>query len=105
MRSDIGTTAFRPSTRPLGLPPYRYSLIDNFPTIGTNIEAAQKMGFHVLGDSGGVQDGEFQSNVAEQMVEQIAQGGPAVPQFCYHIGDVVYFTGMNADYSAQFYEP
>jgi acid phosphatase type 7 len=27
------------------------------------------------------------------------------PQFCYHVGDVVYFTGLNADYYAQFYDP
>ncbi len=63
------------------------------------------MVFHVLGDSGGVQDGEFQNNVAEQMIEQLTPGGPTSPQFCYHVGDVVYFTGMNADYYAQFYEP
>jgi DNA repair exonuclease SbcCD nuclease subunit len=25
--------------------------------------------------------------------------------FCYHVGDVVYFTGMHDDYYAQFYEP
>jgi acid phosphatase type 7 len=25
--------------------------------------------------------------------------------FCYHVGDVVYFTGMRDDYYAQFYEP
>ena len=27
------------------------------------------------------------------------------PQFCYHVGDVVYFTGDRDDYYAQFYEP
>ena len=87
------------------MPPYRYSLTDNFQEIGANIEAAKKMVFHVLGDSGGVQDGEFQNNVAAQMVSQVAAGGPGAPQFCYHVGDVVYFTGMKTDYYAQFYEP
>ena len=32
-------------------------------------------------------------------------GGPTAPQFCYHVGDVVYFTGLNDDYYAQFYDP
>ncbi len=98
-------TSFQPLPRPLGLPPYHYSLTDNFPAIESNIEAAKKMVFHVLGDSGGVQDAEFQNNVAEQMIRQLSAGGPTAPQFCYHVGDVVYFTGMNADYYAQFYEP
>ena len=62
------------------------------------------MVFHVVGDTGGVQDGEFQNNVAEQMIEQLNSGKPT-PQFCYHVGDVVYFTGMHDDYYAQFYEP
>ena len=105
--SSVGhrNTSFQPLPRPLGLPPYHYSLTDNFQEVATNIEAEKKMIFHVLGDSGGVQDGEFQNNVAAQMVEQTAPGGAAVPQFCYHVGDVVYFTGMNEDYYAQFYEP
>ncbi len=98
-------TGFQPLPRPLGLPPYHYSLTDNFPTIGDNIQTAKKMVFHVLGDSGGVQDGEFQNNVVEQMIGQLSSGGQAGPQFCYHVGDVVYFTGMKSDYYAQFYEP
>ena len=98
-------TSFQPLPRPLGLPPYHYSLTDNFPSIGTNIQSAKKMVFHVLGDSGGVQDGEFQNNVAQRMVSDVAAGSATVPQFCYHVGDVVYFTGINTDYYAQFYEP
>jgi hypothetical protein len=105
--SPVGhrNTSFQPLPRPLGLPPYHYSLTDNFPAIGTNLDAAKKMVFHVLGDSGGVQSGEAQTNVAAQMLKQVAAGGTTVPQFCYHVGDVVYFTGMNEDYYAQFYEP
>jgi hypothetical protein len=98
-------TSYQPLPRPLGLPPYHYSLADNFATIGENIQAAKKMVFHVMGDTGGVQDGEFQNYVAEQMVNQLTPGGPDAPQFCYHVGDVVYFTGLHADYYQQFYEP
>lgn len=98
-------TSFQPLPRPLGLPPYHYSLTDHFPEIEQNMVAAKKMVFHVLGDSGGVLDGEFQNNVVGQMVSQITPGHPSSPQFCYHVGDVVYFTGSHDDYYAQFYEP
>ena len=98
-------TSFQPLPRPLGLPPYHYSLTDNFPEIAQNLGAAKKMVFHVLGDSGGVLDGEFQTNVVGQMISQLTPGDPSAPQFCYHVGDVVYFTGSHDDYYAQFYEP
>ncbi len=96
-------TSFQPLPRPLGLPPYHYDLAQNFPAIGKDIEKADKMVFHVLGDSGGVQDGEFQGHVAEAMIDSLSH--QPVAQFCYHVGDVVYFTGMHDDYYAQFYEP
>ena len=63
------------------------------------------MTFHVVGDSGGVQDGEFQLNVAEQMIQHLDHPQGEKPLFCYHVGDVVYFTGAHDDYYAQFYEP
>src|SRR5271166_3058574 len=99
-------TGYQPLPKPLGLPPYHYALSDNFQTIAKHISDAGKMVFDVLGDSGGVQDGEFQSSVAEQMVKALgAAKGANVPQFCYHVGDVVYFTGMHDNYYPQFYEP
>ncbi|MEA2260919.1 MAG: acid phosphatase type 7 [Acidobacteriaceae bacterium] len=98
-------TSFQPLPRPLGLPPYHYSLTDNFPEIAQNLKAAKKMVFHVLGDSGGIVDGEYQNHVVAQMISQLVPGDPSSPQFCYHVGDVVYFTGSHDDYYAQFYEP
>ncbi|MBV9286321.1 MAG: metallophosphoesterase, partial [Hyphomicrobiales bacterium] len=98
-------TSFQPLPRPLGLPPYHYDLVQNFADIGTAIDGATEMVFHVVGDNGGVQDGEFQNNVAEQMVKHLDSATGTAPQFCYHVGDVVYFTGMHDDYYAQFYEP
>jgi hypothetical protein len=98
-------TSFQPLPRPLGLPPYHYSLTDNFPGIAQNLGTAKKMVFHILGDSGGVLDGEFQTNVVAQMIAQLSPADPTSPQFCYHVGDVVYFTGSHDDYYAQFYEP
>src|SRR5260370_39554155 len=97
-------TSFQPLPRPLGLPPYHYTLTDHFPTIGDNIQTAKKMVLHVMGDTGGVQDGEFQSQVAEQLIAQVT-GDATSPQFCYHLGDVAYYTGLHDDYYAQFDDP
>jgi len=98
-------TGYQTLPPPLGLPPYRYSLADHFPQISKNIAKAGKMVFHVLGDSGGVKDGTFQDDVADLMVKDVDAGGNSVPQFCYHVGDVVYFTGAHDDYYSQFYDP
>jgi hypothetical protein len=97
--------SFQPLPRPLGLAPYHYDLAANFPAIAQDIESRHQMVFHVVGDTGGVQDGEFQNNVAEQMIAHLTSGKGDTPQFCYHVGDVVYFTGMRDDYYSQFYEP
>jgi hypothetical protein len=83
-----------------------YDLTEKFPDIAKAITAAGKMTFHVVGDSGGVQDAEFQNNVAAQMIAELDSAKAAArPLFCYHVGDVVYFTGDKDDYYAQFYEP
>jgi acid phosphatase type 7 len=96
------TIGYQPLPKPLGLPPYHYALTDYFQPIAKQISSSGKMVLDVLGDSGGVQDAEFQSNVADQMVHALAVNQP---QFCYHVGDVVYFTGSHDDYYSQFYEP
>jgi len=106
--SPVGhrNTSFQPLPRPLGLPPYHYDLSDQFPDMANAITEAGKLVFHVLGDSGGIKDAEFQGNVAAQMTEALhSAAGAAKPQFCYHVGDVVYFTGEKSEYYAQFYEP
>jgi Calcineurin-like phosphoesterase len=98
-------TSFQQLPRPLGLAPYHYDLAEHFPDIAHDITADKKMVFHVIGDSGGVKDGEFQGNVAAKLIEQREATGADRPQFCYHVGDVVYFTGEKSEYYAQFYEP
>lgn len=57
--------------------------------------------FFVIGDSGGVKDPDYQNNVSNAM--QAWTGAPAT--FVYHVGDLVYFNGDEADYPSQFYEP
>jgi acid phosphatase type 7 len=98
-------TGYQPLPKPLGLPPYHYDLSDQdkFPDIAKQITKAGKMTFDILGDSGGVKDGEFQSYVAKQMIGALENSNPSL--FCYHVGDVVYFTGEHSDYYDQFYEP
>jgi hypothetical protein len=98
-------TSFQPLPRPLGLPPYHYDIADHFPDIAHAIGQAGKLVFHVVGDTGGIKDAEYQDNVAEHMIDDLTAGGADRPQFCYHVGDVVYFTGMKNEYYAQFYEP
>jgi hypothetical protein len=97
-------TGYQPLPKALGLPPYHYALSDHFPTEAKHISDSGKMVLDVLGDSGGVQDAELQSNVANQMVHALLQAGANGPQFCYYVGDVVYFTGEHDDYYSQFYE-
>jgi hypothetical protein len=95
---------YQPLPKPLGLPPYNYVLSAHFPDLAKHINDAGKMVFDVLGDSGGVKDAEFQSGVANAMVNALAKAGKNASQFCYHVGDVVYFTGAHDDYYSQFYE-
>jgi Icc-related predicted phosphoesterase len=99
-------TGYQPLPRPLGPPPYNYDLKDHFQSLAQQISKDGAMVFHVLGDSGGVKDAEFQSHVADQMVNDLAstKKGAVPPRFCYHVGDVVYFTGAHDDYYSQFYE-
>src|ERR1700757_3880520 len=63
--SAVGSrnTSFQPLPRPLGSPPYHYDLAAKFPDIGGEI--TNRMVFHVVGDSGGVKDGEYQDMVAQ----------------------------------------
>lgn len=90
--------------RPLGLAPFHYVLEDHLHDVAKHISASGKMVVDVLGDSGGVKDAQFQSNVANQMVKALGKAGPGTPHFCYHVGDVIYFTGAHDDYYSQFYE-
>src|SRR6516225_10200829 len=64
-------TSYQPLPRPLDLAPYHYDLTEKFPEIAEAIGQQGKMVFHVVGDTGGVQDGEFQNNVAEQMIKDL----------------------------------
>jgi hypothetical protein len=72
------TQSFQPLPPPLGQPPYH---------------------------SGGIKNGDYQTNVANAMRSDLSLPAARVPSFFYHLGDVVYFNGQPSDYYSQFYEP
>lgn len=96
-------TGYQTLPPPLGLAPYHWTLSDNFPALAQQITDSGTMVLDVMGDTGGVKDAEFQSFVADQMIAALDKPNPSL--FCYHVGDVVYFTGAHDAYYDQFYEP
>ena len=85
----------KPLPHPTGEPPFHATPED------LGIADSVPLTFFVLGDSGGVKDPHRQRHVADTMRAQPAP----VPHFVYHVGDLVYFHGDQADYPSQFYEP
>jgi hypothetical protein len=70
------------------------------------IQTAGQIVFHVVGDSGSVNGPATQSLVADKMVADFTDPSPADrPQFCFHLGDVVYSFGEAKFYYDQFYDP
>jgi len=71
------------------------------------IVKAGKLVFHMVGDTGGINDASVvQDQIAGVMQDQVAAAPEdAVPAFFYHLGDVVYFNGQSYYYRWQFYEP
>jgi hypothetical protein len=89
---------FQPLPAPTGAAPYHLELSSVTPKL-----AAAQRTFHVIGDHGGVKDPNPQAEVAKAMIADLEK--QAVPaEFCYSVGDVVYFNGAKAEYPPQFYE-
>jgi hypothetical protein len=65
------------------------------------IQAAGKITFHTVGDTGGIHNPQFQFAVADAMAADGASGAV----FWYHLGDVVYYCGQEQYYYEQFYDP
>lgn len=87
------TEKTQPLPAPTGSSPFRATPAD------LGFTDASSITFFVVGDSGGIQNPNPQNEVSNAM--QAA----AKPAFVYHVGDLVYFNGDEADYPAQFYEP
>jgi hypothetical protein len=70
------------------------------------IEQSGKLIFHCVGDSGGIHGTHTQEAIANAMETQIQTAAPADrPALFYHLGDVVYFNGLEHLYGTQFFEP
>lgn len=97
---------FQPLPAPTGTAPYRLDLEAIVPNAVADARNAGGIAFHMVGDTGGVQDPDPQTLVAAGMVTDASVAGPyGVPAFFYHLGDVVYFDGQAAQYLPQFYDP
>jgi len=84
------------------------------PDVMSAIEAAKKISFHAVGDTGAAKVSSFQTaaqaiaheaSVADAMVLDVKRGGATGPAFFFHLGDVVYNFGEAQYYYDQFYEP
>ena len=100
-----GSQKFQPLPDPLGQPPYHYDLEEALPGIGAKAAQIGKLVFHVVGDTGGVKNPDYQAEVAAAMKGDLNKPENSAPTFFYHLGDVVYFNGQVSEYYAQFYEP
>jgi acid phosphatase type 7 len=89
---------FQPLPKPTGAPPYHLALS----AVAPKLSPTQRT-FHVIGDHGGIKDPNPQAEVVKAMIaDMAAQSIP--PEFCYSVGDVVYFNGAKIEYPPQFFE-
>ncbi len=100
-----GSQKFQPLPEPLGQPPYHLDLQSTVPGIEKQAEQSGKLVFHVVGDTGGVKNPDYQASVAAAMKGDLNKEDGTAPSFFYHLGDVVYYNGQITDYYDQFYEP
>jgi len=95
LQTPAATEATAQLPPPTGQSPFRATPAD------LGFTDATQLTFFVIGDSGGIQDPDPQNNVSNAMQAQAT----STPAFVYHVGDLVYFNGDEADYPSQFYEP
>jgi len=71
------------------------------------IQSAQQLVFHCVGDTGGIVKPDPQLAVADAMAADLAGKtySTGLPAFFYHLGDVVYYFGQEEYYPEQFYDP
>jgi Icc-related predicted phosphoesterase len=86
---------FQPLPAPTGKPPFRLAAS----MVKPGLPSSERV-IHIIGDHGGVKDPTPQVAVAKAMIADIA----GAVDYCYSVGDVVYFNGAKAEYPPQFYE-
>ncbi len=103
-RSVTPGPQFEPLPPAPGDPPYRRELAEVLsPETLLAIDRDEEVRFHCVGDTGGWRDPRPQRRIADAMVTQLC--GPAPPHFFYHLGDIVYPHGEEANYRSQFFAP
>lgn len=92
---------FQPLPKPTGVYPYHLSVHDIVKDM-----AANKMVFHMVGDTGSARNPGSQRHIAGLMAAQFELSTDAdKPKFLYHLGDIVYHHGEAKSYYDQFFEP
>jgi acid phosphatase type 7 len=109
LSATAGAQPFAPLPSPPGPPPYRMTLAS---VIGDEaasaITRAGGLDFHIMGDTGGIKNPLPQENVASALeldIPSAPAAGTFDPSFLYLLGDCIYFSGAEASYYDQFYEP
>src|SRR6266851_1086605 len=99
--------AQQPLPAPTGKSPYHLKLDSVLTSAQMQaIQSAQRLVFHVAGDTGGVKAPQDQHDVALHMEADFdTTDSAAHPAFFYNLGDVVYYYGEASQYYSQFYEP
>ncbi|WP_316811204.1 metallophosphoesterase family protein [Pedobacter heparinus] len=89
---------FQSLPQPSGSYPYRL----NVGNCGKN----EKLIFHMVGDTGGLDIPGYKQEVVGQMTAQyLDSASNEQPAFLYHLGDIVYHYGEAAQYDGQFLTP
>ncbi len=86
--------------QPVGNWPYHLPIERILPRAG--IDMAERMVFHVIGDTGSLRPSRFQSIVSREISKQVQADQSA---FLYHLGDIVYDHGEASEYARQFFRP
>ena len=86
-----------------------FNLADAFgspgPATVAKIQQAGRIVFHFAGDTGCTKGPKSENTVVEKMLTDFdGESGGALPQFFYHLGDVVYSFGEHKYYYDQFYD-
>lgn len=106
---QVRVTSYRELPDPTGPAPYHLDLQDVLaPEVYADVEANQRLVFHLNGDVGGIGQPMQQQLVATFMEADLknpVDGSTQEPAFLYLAGDCVYFNGEASQYYAQFYEP
>ncbi len=94
----------QPLPAPVGKPPYHYHLETVLPGIGKMAEAAGKIVFHTVGDTGPYLYGSNLADVVRAMKADLEKPAGEAPSFFYNLGDLVYTHGRYEEYYEQFYK-